>query len=564
MRGGGGASDGGKRGRRDAETQRRRQGDRAADDAVYRGVEPRGSDGAGPQALAAQQTAEGTGAAPATLAAKRRDPVDELWRVFCSPRLALFLILAIAAACLVGALVQQAPGEIQGNPQALRTWVERIRPKYGGLTDLFQTLGFFWVFQTVWFRALIGLLAINTVVCTLNRLPALWRQVCHPQTRPGEGLFDRGRPREVVALRAASLDEAEALLHQTLARRWYRVVSTTEPHGRYLYADRFRFAPLGTLLTHSALVLVMAAAVLQGPLGFFEEPGFAVPVGSVREVGHETGLAVYVEDFADEYYPDGRPKDYRSELVLYERGREVARQTIRVNEPLAYNGVRFHQAYFGQAALVSASEPDSGKTLFRDAVALTWKSNDGLRPVGYFFLPTRDLHVYLVGTAGEGDPVVRPGEILVEAYRGAAATQPTYRATLTQRQPLRVGEVELLFERELPFTGLRVVRDPSGVLVWTASGMLVLGLAATFYLPRRRLWARARCEAGSVSVVLVGPGREMEAELRRLARALEQAAAPSAPGQAPGARVRRENAPAPRPAMAAGAAAPRRGTRAGE
>ncbi|MBI4493282.1 MAG: cytochrome c biogenesis protein ResB [Chloroflexi bacterium] len=441
---------------------------------------------------------------------------DDLWSLFSSPKLALGLILAIAAASLAGALIMQVPSEMFGNADAVRTWVERARPRYGVLTDLFGTLGLFWVFQTMWFRALLGLLALNTIVCTVNRLPGIWRQVFEPRVRPGEGLFERGKPRETAHLASESLDAARPTVRAALRRRGYRVVEQVEPQGVYLYADRFRLARFGTLLSHTGLVLVFLGVVASEPLGFFQEQGFAVPVGSTREVGHNTGLSVYVDDFADEYHPDGRPKDYRSEVVLFDQGREVARATVRVNEPLAYNGVRFHQAYYGQATIVSATEP-GGKTLFRDAVALTWRSNDGERPVGYFFLPTRDLHVYLVGTAGEGDPVVRPGELLVEAYRGNVST-PTYRATLTQRRPLKIADVEFLFERELPFTGLRVVRDPGAPIVWLACVLLVVGFMLAFYFPHRRLWARLRAEPGGIEVTLVGAGQEMAEELRRVLR----------------------------------------------
>ena len=457
---------------------------------------------------------------------RQRDLTDEIWRLFSSPRLALALIFALAAACLAGALLVQAPPEVLRDPDGTRLWLERAaRPKFGGWTDLLQGIGLFWVFQTLWFRSLLGLLAGNIVVCTLNRLPGIWHAVFHPLERPREGLYERGAPRATLALQTASVASGGRRVAAALRRQHYRVVEVHEPGGVYLYADRFRLARFGTLLTHTALIVVLAGAVLQQPLGFFEEPGFAVPIGSTRAVGHGTSLSIRVDDFADEYMEDGRPKDYRSEVVLFDGGREVARQTVRVNEPLMYNGVRFHQSYYGESVLLSVSDPTSttGSALFHDAVPLTWKSNDGLRPVGYLYLPTRDLHVYLVGTGGDDDPMIRPGEVLVEAYQGVAST-PTYRATLLQRQAQTVAGLELQFEREVPFTGLRVVHDPGEVLIWLASALLILGLLMTFYLPTRRLWARVRPAAGGgADIVLVGAGRDMAGQLEPVLRSLAEA-----------------------------------------
>ncbi|MBI3966361.1 MAG: cytochrome c biogenesis protein ResB [Chloroflexi bacterium] len=473
------------------------------------------------------------------------DLVDQLWSLFSSTKLALALIFAIIAACLAGALIVQAPNELLGNSDAVRTWIERVRPRFGFWTDVFAGLGLFWVFQTVWFRVLLGLLTVNTLVCTTNRFPAIWRQVFKPVVRPSDALFERGQPREVVRLSGSSTSSAATTVRRALSRRGYRVEESERSEGTYFYADRNRFARFGTVVTHSGLLLVLLGAVLQGPLGFFEESGFAVPIGSTREVGHDTGLAVSAEDFADEYHPDGRPKDYRSILVLFENGREVARQTVRVNEPLSYGGVRFHQSYYGQSALVAVTDRN-GKSLYRDAVALTWRSNDGNRPVGYFFLPNQNLHVYLVGTSGEGDGVVKPGEILVEAYQGQTP-QPTHRATLTQRRPNSVGELQFVFERELPFTGLRVVRDPGAVIIWLACMLIVIGPVVTFYFPHRRLWLRARADGGTIAVTVVGAGRALTDDVRRLAGDLTDSPAKTeAPRGYPGPRAE-EAATSPNP-----------------
>ena len=454
---------------------------------------------------------------------RQRDIFEEVWSLFASTRLALTLILVISLACLVGVLVIQAPAEMLQSPDATRTWIARVRPRFGILTDVFQMLGFFWVFQTTWFRILLGILAINTIVCTSNRLPTIWRRVFGRPIWPKDELFERGEARETLVFNQVAPGEVAPWVRQVLVKRHYRVVAHPDANRTCLYADRFRLMHFGTVLTHAALVLILGAVTLSGPLGYFEEPGFAVPVGAVRDVGHGTALAIAVDDYADEYYEDGRPKDYRSDVVLYDydRGGEVVRQTIRVNEPLIYGGIRFHQSFFGQSAIVAVADSD-GTSLYRDAVALTWRSTDGARPVGYFFLPRQNLHVYIVGTAGKGDPLIRSGEVVVEAYRGGA-NLPTFRSTLVQRQPQEIGGLSFTFEREVPFTGLRIVRDPTANLMWLACGLLVFGLVVTFYFPHRKLWARLQASPEGTRVILVGAGRGLAGELGRLAQQLRTA-----------------------------------------
>jgi cytochrome c biogenesis protein len=462
---------------------------------------------------------------PATTAQLARseqhsDVFDDLWQLFASPKLALVLMLGIAAAAMAGALLAQAPSGMANTPDAMRAWVNQVRPRYGVFTDLLQTLQFFSVFQSLWFRALLGLLAANTGICTVNRLPVIWHAVFRPTLRPADGLFDRGEPRQTVVLPAGSLDAVRPSLGAALTRL-HHIVETHEPGGLYLYIDQNRFARFGTLVSHGALVMVLAAAVLSGPLGYFEENAFAVPIGSTRDLGHDTKLSLKVDDFVDEYYPeDGRPKDYRSEVVLFDAGREVARQTVRVNEPLVYNGVRFHQSAYGNAAALTISDA-SGRPLLQDSIPMTFRSSDGDRPVGYVYLPDRDLRVYVVGTGGAGDPRIQPGQVVLEAYQGSATT-PTYTATLTQRQPQSLADLQVVFDRELQYTSLRVVRDPSSNLIWIASALMILGFVLAFYFPHRRLWARARRIDAGIELTLVGAGKDMLQPVARIAERLRR------------------------------------------
>jgi hypothetical protein len=155
-----------------------------------------------------------------------------------------------------------------------------------------------------------------------------------------------------------------------------------------------------------------------------------------------------------------------------------------------------------------------------DAVPLTLRSNDGQRPVGYFYLADRELYVYVIGTAGQRDPLIKPGEIVIEAYEGLAKT-PTYRATLKQRRAATVGDLTITFERELQFTGLRVVRDPAVPIIWLACALIILGPVLSFYFPHRRLWARVSSSEAGAQVTFAGAGKEMAPHLAGIVQRLK-------------------------------------------
>ncbi|MCC6421805.1 MAG: cytochrome c biogenesis protein ResB [Gemmataceae bacterium] len=62
---------------------------------------------------------------------------------------------------------------------------------------------------------------------------------------------------------------------------------------------------------------------------------------------------------------------------------------------------------------------------------------------------------------------------------------------------MRAGESALIADKTVSFAGQRsfsgitVRRDPGATWIWVATGLLLAGLLLTFYVPRRRLWARS-------------------------------------------------------------------------
>ena len=459
------------------------------------------------------------------------DVFDRLWRFFSSTKLALILILALAGLLLIAVtpFIAQTPGGLE--PDEYASFLQRVRPRYGALTDVISALGLFQVAGSLWMRGLLGLLVVNTLVCTLNRWPRIWRTVFRPTVAASDSTFQSAaNSREMVVERPVA--EAVEAYRGVFARRGYRVLEA-ETDATYLYADRNRYSRLGTLVGHFAIIVVLLGAVVTSLFGL-RNSQFAVPEGSTRAVGLGTGLAVKAEAFADEYYPEGPPKDYRSDLIVYDNGREVARQTIRVNEPLIYNGIRFHQSYFGPAIVMQVKD-DSGKVLFGDGVALEYQM--GNRPLGYLELLGTGLVAYVIGPASgtQGDPSLAAGQARLQVL-GNGGQSLVGDAILTMGTPAKIGNLTYTFVRERQFTGLQVVRDPGAPIIWVGAGLMVMGMAAVLYFPHRRYWIRLRKAGDSTTRVDVvgvagrdpGFGGEFEGLVEDLEGAADAGGAPDA------------------------------------
>ncbi|GAB3700443.1 cytochrome c biogenesis protein ResB [Mariniluteicoccus flavus] len=424
-----------------------------------------------------------------------------VYALFHNKRFGLLLILAMGILTLFGVLFIQAPEPVRADPAQYAEWLEQAKQRYGGWAVVLDILGVFHMFSSLAFRTVTTLLALSIIACTTHRMPNLWKQAKHPHVHVREGFHERARTHGAAYVEA-SPEEAYAAATAALKKKGFRVVRDSDtPYAAY--TDRFRWAPFGTVAAHAAFVIILVGVLVTGSLGFRDDD-FVVPVGQRVDVGNGTGMAVEAKAFTDTYHPDGRPKDYYSDLVLYKDGQQVAARQVRVNTPLRHGGVAFNQATFGVAADVAITGDGVDR---RASVPLKFTTQDEKGVYGTLDLPEKNFEVYVMGAAsGSGDGRVKPGQMLVEVY-GKDQRKPLASSVLDQGKPAKVGDLSITFERERQYTGLMVARDPGAPLVWIGSIMIMIGMCLTMFLRHHRVWLRADPEGTGSIVRLASPDR---------------------------------------------------------
>jgi cytochrome c biogenesis protein ResB len=307
-------------------------------------------------------------------AVRSLDPFLPLWRLLTSAQLALALIGFLALAGLLAVVLPQIPSPMRDNPAAVEAWLEFQKGKFGPLTEPMHRLGLFNVIRAWWFLSALGLLVVSVCVCTANRFPSIWRNVTKPPERVAESFFERAANRaSFAAPQPVSGEDTSSRLEALLRRRRFRVRRISEGDTTYLFADRFAWAQLGTFVSHLALVLFLAGALISRVGGYTNALFIAESTTSpVFPVSHPKQMQVEVVDAVAVFDESGTPLDYRTELVIYQGGQEVARGVSTVNSPLSYGGYRFHQAaYFGEGAGLRVRDMATGNTLYREALALS-------------------------------------------------------------------------------------------------------------------------------------------------------------------------------------------------
>lgn len=453
-----------------------------------------------------------------------RHPIDGIWGWLSSVRTAILLIASIVIICFIGIYFVQAPGEVLNDPVAYAAWVQQnALPRYGSLTPIFDWLRFYTIFSSWYFILLLTILSLSIVVCTLNRAPGIWHNFKHPLIRRNDKFYQNALERLEFIHPDAS--QAVQWTQNHFRKRGYRVRFLQENDVTYLYINKNSWATLSTFVFHAALVTLLMAGVLSQWHGFalnslarriLPAPiirvsdnlaGFtfdqALPNGQSAVVfprGTPHNISFRANSFTATFDPKtGLPTDYVTDLSVYQDGELVAHSNhVRVNDPLSYGGVVFHQSSLIPSVNVTISD-DQGCIVCDEAIVLDQSENISSSVVVDFAkgIPIAGsnltLGVFFVHSPSVQPPQIQHPPILITV--GAPNTPPTQDKAIVR---LQAGQSGQSFDKKWSIklnstseaTVLLVTKDAGSSLVWPTAVLLILSLCITFYFPQKRLWIR--------------------------------------------------------------------------
>jgi cytochrome c biogenesis protein len=403
-------------------------------------------------------------------------------------------IIALSLLAVVGMTIRQLPSfafrSAGDYANAMADLHARYDPVFGaGIVASMERLQVFHIFSSTWFTLGLILLVVSIIVCTLDRTPRLWRQSSEIRVVQPNEFYDPELPDR------AAMTGVDAAAVRAALRRQRFIVRESEVDGvRYIYGDRHRWTKMATMISHLGLILFLVAAVVTWRFG--DEQGLVVAEGdslTVQPIGTPGLLVVKNYKFlAPGFLETGQATDFTTDLGVFQDGKEVARKTIRVNDPLAIGGYSFHQNGFGPAPDLLISDA-AGKPLWDGPVPLT-DTAAGL-PYGTLSVPGRDIGLRLLlqrQSDGTGVMLVLPYRVVGEESDGSPKVQDlTAVAVGAGEAAVPLGlDFSVGVRRFSDYTLIIAKKDPGQGIVWTAFGSLILGLAITFYLPRRRIWAK--------------------------------------------------------------------------
>ncbi|MEU2370991.1 cytochrome c biogenesis protein ResB [Streptomyces pseudogriseolus] len=484
------------------------------------------------------------------------------WRQLTSMRVALLLLLLLSLAAIPGSLIPQTGVD--------ETRVADFRERHDVLAPVYDKLGLFHVYSSVWFSAIYILLFVSLIGCIV---PRTWQFVGQLRGRPP------GAPRRLTRLPAhttwrtsATPEEVREAALALLKKRRFRAHAV----GDSVAAEKGYLRELGNLAFHLALIVMLIAFAWgqlfksEGNKIVVEGDGFSNTLtqyddfksGNLFTNDDLVPFSFDVKEFTGTYERSGpnrgTPRTYETE-VTYTEGAdgEEKRTVIKVNKPLEIGDAKVYLVSHGYAPVVTVRD-GKGRIVYRDAVPLLPLDNnvtsngvvkvlDGYRnpqgkkeQLGFqaFFVPT--FGGSASGTMLSQFPALDYPVLALNAYHGdlkadSGIPQSVYQMDKSKMKEFKDADGQLLkklltpgetmklpggagsitFEKDVKeWAGFQVVQEPGGG--WALGGALAAigGLAASLFVQRRRVWVRAvRGDDGVTVVEMAGLGRSESAKV---------------------------------------------------
>ena len=147
-----------------------------------------------------------------------------------------------------------------------------------------------------------------------------------------------------------------------------------------------------------------------------------------------------------------------------------------------------------QRLRVVLSGPDLGESVLEEGSTTITQGGVSFEFTGSSSVPAMRVNDMPGATPGETVVVQMPRRGDGSAYlfiSGIEQGEPGGSLALSEGEPGRnAAGYSYVFAGRVEASGVSVKRDPGDTFIWLAVGMAVVGLAITFYVPRRRLWVR--------------------------------------------------------------------------
>jgi cytochrome c biogenesis protein len=440
--------------------------------------------------------------------ASRFSPVTWLLNLLSSVRFGVTLLILLVIGSMIGMLIMQQ------NVDGFDKYYAELQPSQ---KLLYGTLGFFDIYHSWYFNALLLVLSLNIILASIDRFPKTWKIVSRRKQEAGRLWLQSQQEHAEFTVEASTPGEVAARVAAGMRSVGLKP-TVTEKEGRaYVYGERGAWNRMGYLAVHVALLTIFTGGFLTAQFGrdgqMPLQPGtsssemrnLAFQLDKVSQVPIALPFTVTCTDIQQKLIrKDGsilqnNTIDWLTWIKIKdETGEHDA--LVHLNAPFDYRGYRFFQASFisfGQARNITLKLTPTGGgqpqevTIKRDGSTTL---GDGTRIDFVDFQPD-----FTIGEGGRPDSQSgdynNPAAILkVTTPTGEQKTVYAFAMELPSGAPVgapfggykyRLADFEKVPIQHI----LAIQKDPGKLPFYIGGGLLVLTLGAVFFYSHQRVWA---------------------------------------------------------------------------
>jgi cytochrome c biogenesis protein len=465
-----------------------------------------------------------------------------------SVRFGVVLLVLLAGACVVGMLVMQVNMDGFDKYYAALTPSQRL---------LYGALGFFDIYHTWYFNAMLLVLSLNIILSSIDFFPKAWAYVSGTKLDASAHWLAGQEQHATLTLEAESAESIAGRIGRAARGLSLKARVSEKDGATFVFAERGAWNRLGAYAVHVALLTIFIGGFMTARFGhtgqMFLRPG-------------ETSDEMTEQIFSDEGKPSqvalGLPfevectdiqqkllerqggispantLDWLTRIRIKDPERGETEALVQMNRPYDYRGYRFFQSSFtpeGKARQVTLTvTPEAGGaaqelTVRRGAEATL---PDGTRVEFKDFFPDFTLEG---GRPATQSPDYNNPAAALRVYNAAGQFERAYAfqegqaagAPMADRAVngyrFRLADFERVGDAHI----LSVQKDPGASVVYVGFLLLTLTLCAVFLFAHQRVWARIEPRgAGQFEVTIGGNTNRnklgFEDRFRKLVKAVTQ------------------------------------------
>jgi cytochrome c biogenesis protein len=438
-----------------------------------------------------------------------------LWSFFSSIKLTITLLVLIVLFFIAGTFIP--PSDV------VQTFANQLSPAAAKVFLFFRLSD---LYHSSLFYILMTLLSLNLIICSINRLPALLKQYKTPHFPEPAGLFDNLPPSRIITV-DKEISKIKPIVESCLKKNYGHISEIEERRGYFFYAQQGRFSLWGVYIVHLSILIMIAGAIIGSIFGL--EADINIKEGETVNVANLTkgnGLynldfSVRCDKFTVEFYKDGSPKTYRSDLSFIKNGQVERQGTLLVNHPFTFDKFRFYQSSYSVAPEIKAivTYTNAGKK----SGSMTLAAGDTFdlpESKARGFVLRVEENIMRIGPAIKLKIISQKRDIqfwvfqqldqIVAMNPNLLTKMPMFNPGLSQPLVFSLNRLEQTY-----YTGLHLVHDPGVPLVALGGLLMVAGLIVVFFIQYQRLWVFMKQEDAKISISIAGRSNRNNQQLQK-------------------------------------------------